>query len=248
MNGGNGDFILKSIDESCYCNNPTHYNWDELYKHACTEMTLQQSKRDQIIHIYIVLFSAIVPLLFSLDSITMLQRGLILVATTIIGVILSIIVVRYRVYKEAYWITCITIGQLKNLKESAITKEIIQAVYYQSMSKKWSKNVYQKPNGDKSFRYWDIFFNNIFSAESLYYIMISLLTSIVSALSTYFIFYSFKPFSIITSILVFLVFFVMLLYIYFSNLRRVYQVLVDDKNDSFNFTFSKAWFLHFYRV
>lgn len=248
MNGENGDFNLKYVDDSCYSDNPVHPDWDELYKHACSEMTLQQSKRDQIIHIYILLFSVIVPLLFSLDSVTMLQKGLILLATTIIGIILSVIVVRYRIYKEAYWITCITIGQLKNLKDSAITKEVVQAVYYQSMNKKWSKNVRINAAGKKCFRYWDIFVNNVFSAESLYYIMISLLTSIVAGLSIYLIFSQYKLFSVIVSLIVFVVLFALLLNMYFSNLRRVYQVLVDNKNDSFNFTFSKAWFLHFYRV
>lgn len=248
MNGRNGDFIFKSIDERYYYENPKHLDLDELYKHACSELTLQQNKRDQIIHIYILLFSLIIPLLFSLQNITLVQKGLILLLTTIIGIILSAIVVRYRIYKEAYWITCITIGQLKNIKEELISKELVQAVFYQSMSKKWSKNVHHMSNGKKYFRYWDIFYNNIFSAESLYYVMISLLTSILSGLSIFLILFSYQKLSITISVTVFAALFLFLLYIYFSNLKRVYQVLVDNKNSSFNFTFSKAWFLHFYRV
>jgi hypothetical protein len=38
-----------------------------------------------------------------------------------------------------------------------------------------------------------------------------------------------------------------LLHLYFRNLEKVYQVLVDEQSESFNFAFGKAWFLHFYR-
>lgn len=247
MSGKNGDFNFKKIDEDNYCVNPKWIDLAELYKHACNELTLQQTKRDQVIYIYILLFSFLIPLLFSLNDITMQQKGLILSATTVIGVILSVIVVRYRIYKEAYWITCLTITQLRNLKEEAVTKENIHALFYHCMCKKWAKNIRTKKNGKKTFRYWHIFWSNLFSAESLHYVIISLLTSSVGGLSLFLITWNTPWLSTLLCISVSIVIFALLLHFYYRNLRRVYLVLVDDSNSSFNFTFSKAWFLHFYK-
>lgn len=249
MNGKSGEFSHRTVDEACFCDKPKRIDLAELYKHAYAELTLQQTKRDQIIHIYMLLFSLLVPLLFSLNNITTVQKGFILLGTTLIGVLLSIIVVRYRVYKEAYWITCTTIVQLGNLKEEAMTKENIQAIFYHCMNKKWAKYVRTGKDGRKAFRRWELFRANLFSAESLYYIIISLLTSLVGGLSAFLILTRWAPLlSIAAGAGVCLLLFVLLLLFHFRNLQRVCRVLVDGRKESFNFTFSKAWFLHFYRI
>ncbi|MBQ1990439.1 MAG: hypothetical protein II231_04845 [Rikenellaceae bacterium] len=247
MSGKHGNFQFGTIQEDSYCNPPKLPDFTKLHEQACSELALQQTKRDQIIHLYTLLFSFLVPLLISLKDITIEQKGWILLATTFIGILLALIVVRYRVYKEAYWLTCIAIVQLNNLKAEVVNKENIQAVYYHCMKKKWGKNVYTKPNGDKKFCHWRIFVNNIFSAESIYYIIIILLTAVSSGLSLYMILCHVASYAIIFSLFITILLFVLLLYFYFRNLERIYRALVDDSSSSFNFAFSKAWFLHFYK-
>lgn len=56
--------------------------------------------------------------------------------------------------------------------------------------------------------------------------------------------------SLLLKILIILaVFLVLLIYLisnYFKHLKSVYKVAIDGLDSSFNSTFSKAWFLHFY--
>ena len=63
----------------------------KLYEQACSELALQQSKRDVLINIYLVIFSFLVPLTFSLEHVTLMQKGTVLMASGIIGILFSII-------------------------------------------------------------------------------------------------------------------------------------------------------------
>lgn len=247
MTGENGKLRFSDPTADIYSQEPACPNLDKLYEQACSELTLQQTKRDHIIHIYTLIFSFVVPLLSSLEKLSADMKGCILLALTIVGVILTIIVVRYRVYKEVYWLTCISITQLKNLKKEALTKDNIQSVFYHCMLKKWSKNVVSSCDNHKAFDHWRIFKGNIFSAETLHYIIISLLTSILFCVALYLMVKSLTIIYIILLGVAFLVMFGALLHLYFRNLEKVYQVLVDEQSESFNFAFGKAWFLHFYR-
>ena len=251
MNGTNGDFTYTKINPNDYCDNPKWIDLADLYKHACDELTLQQTKRDQVIYGFVFLFSFITPILFSLDKMTIPQTGFMLLAICVIGLILSVIIIRYRIYKEAYWITCLTITQLRNLKDEAITKQNIQTMYYLCMKKKWGKYVYTNKYNKTAFRYRDIFWSNLFSAESLHYVLIAFLTSIAAGFGLYliacnYIGLSHLIFSTICVAIGILVFALQLLY-YYYNLILIYRVLIDNNHSSFNFTFSKAWFLHFYK-
>ena len=51
------------------------YNLDTIYKHTHDELSLQQSKRDQIISIYLALFSFLIPFSLSLDSVEFWMKG-----------------------------------------------------------------------------------------------------------------------------------------------------------------------------
>lgn len=251
MNGTNGDFTYTNIEPNDYCDNPQWIDFADLYKQACSELTLQQTKRDQVIYGFVFLFSFITPILFSLEKMTISQRGLMLLAIFVIGLILSVIIIRYRIYKEAYWITCLTITQLRNLKDEAITKRNIQAMFFLCMKKKWGKYVYTNQHKQLSFHYGKIFWGNLFSAESLHYVLIAFLTSIAAGFGLYLVACdhfaeSHLLFSIICVAVGILIFALQLLY-YYHNLILIYRVLIDYNHCSFNFTFSKAWFLHFYR-
>ena len=218
----------------------------KLYEQACSELALQQSKRDVLINIYLVIFSFLVPLTFSLEHVTLMQKGTVLMASGIIGILFSIIIIRYRIYKEAYWHTCFTITQMTNLKTEALTKKNVQSLYYECLNKKWRKYVNIK-NGKKSFKRWKIFCDNIFSAESLYYVVIAFLTSVVTGIGLYLILVPLPSWKVYITIAAAIMIFIWLIWFYFRSLKNVYAVLVDDTSDSFNFAFGKAWFLHFYR-
>ncbi|MBR2451695.1 MAG: hypothetical protein IKB37_00760 [Rikenellaceae bacterium] len=247
MSGKTGNFRIYTIQESNYCKPPKLPDLTKMYEQACSELALQQTKRDQIIHLFTLLISFLLPLLISLKNISIEHKGWILLAASFIGILLSIIVVRYRVYKEAYWLACIAITQLNNLKDTAINKESIQAIYYHCMHKKWRHNIYTQPNGARKFRHWHIFTSNIFSAESIYYIIIALLTSISCGLSIYMILHFTPLYAMIFSIITTNTLLILLIIFYFRNIEKIYRVLVDNNSSSFNFAFSKAWFLHFYR-
>ena len=223
------------------------YDLAKLYEQACSELTLQQDKRDYILKSYILLFSIVVPLLLSLsDKITAAQTGAMLVCIGVIGYIYSLIVIRYRVYKESYWVTCTVITQLINLEEASLTKHNIQAMYYKCLKKKWGRCIITRGDGTRRFAHWKIFKSNIFSAESLLFLVMAFFTSAITGMGLY-MFIRTCCYGGLVSVLMSLAIFLFLLCLYFRNLKRVFKVLVDETEESFNFAFSKAWFLHFYK-
>ena len=111
------------------------------------------------------------------------------------------------------------------------------------MLKKWKKNINIK-NGVRSFSNWRVFKNNIFSAETLYYCIIALLTSISVGVGTGMVFWGEAWLGYVAGGAML----ILLMLLYFRQLKRFFQVLVDDDfGASFNYAFSKAWILHFYR-
>ncbi|MDE6471704.1 MAG: hypothetical protein K2L52_01625, partial [Clostridia bacterium] len=90
------------------------------------------------------------------------------------------------------------------------------------------------------------FKKNIFSSETIHFIIIDMMTSILLGLSVFLI----LPFNVLPNLIIAIVLglivFIVMLCIYFSKCSEVYAVLIDEKDSSFNRTFSKAWFLHFY--
>ena len=200
-----------------------------------------------ILKSYILLFSIVVPLILSLsEKITPIQAGSMLICIGLIGIIYSLIIIRYRIYKESYWITCIVLTQLINLEEESLTKHNIHALYYQCLRKKWGKYVVTTEDGYKRFAHWKIFYSNIFSAESLLFLVMAFFASVISGLGIYMLISNYSYCTLI-SIFVALLLFNFFIWFYFRNLENVFKVLIDNTEESFNFTFSKAWFLHFYR-
>lgn len=224
---------------------PAIHDFGKLYERAHDEMSLQQTKRDQIITLYIALFSLLIPFALSLESLDILAKGLIFLTVGIIGLLFTFITIRYRVYKEVYWLCCETITCIANLKEDRLNKESVQNLFYKSLKKKGSKYVTNGKRGKKwaSLKYFN---KNIFSSETLHFIIIDLMTAILLGLSAFLI----CPFEIWIKILIAialgLIIFIVMLTVYFYYCADVYSVLVDNKDSSFNRTFSKAWFLHIY--
>ena len=109
--------------------NPS-YDLVKLYEQACSELALQQEKRDYLLKSYVLLLISIG------DKVRPVQMGVMMLSIGLIGFIYSLIIIRYRVYKESYWITCRVISQLLNFEETSLNKKNIQALYYECLSKK----------------------------------------------------------------------------------------------------------------
>ena len=242
----NKKFEYAVFDDNKINDNPT-YPLDKIYEKCIEEMTLQQSKRDQIITVYVAMCSFVVSYILSSEMLSFFAKGLVFFAIAIIGLGFSLIITRYRIYKEAYWICCQTITNLMSVKQEEINKETIQGLYYKCLNKKGEKYVNTKTN-PKKFRYWTFFKKNIFSGETIYSLIHSFIVSTLIGLSAFMTMAmnSSKEKCIIVAVSMGVVSFIWQEYIYFKNLIEIYSVLVDGKDDSFNKAFSKAWFLHLY--
>jgi len=242
-----GDKFEYTIFDDKKINDKPTYRLDTIYEKCIEEMTLQQSKRDQIITVYVAICSFVVSYILSSEMLSFFVKGLVFFAIAIIGLGFSLIITRYRIYKEAYWICCQTITNLMSVKEEEINKETIQGLYYKCLKKRGEKyeNTYTFP---PKFKYWTFFQKNIFSGETIYCLIHSFIVSTLIALSTFMTIsvLNMGDKSLIIAVLMGVISFIWQVYIYFKNLIEIYSVLVDGMDESFNKAFSKAWFLHLY--
>lgn len=246
MKRGKGEkpFVPAAIGEKDV-KKATHHDWAELYNRAHSELSLQQTKRDQIITVYIAIASFLIPFALSADGLNLQAKGLIFLASAVIGVLFTVITVRYRIYKEIYWLCCETITCLTNLEEEKLNKNTVQAMFYFSMKKRGKKYFKEGKRGE----YWssaEYFKGNIFSSETLHYIILALMSCILLGLSAFLLLPLSIPVCIAVSAAVGLAALAALLAFYFRKCEDVYAVLQDGTNASFNRAFSKAWFLHIY--
>lgn len=229
-----------------------------LYVQACRELTLQQDKRDKTISIYVAVIAFLVPFLFSketmtLDGFRMTFAGWVLVIAGLIGVFFSLSVVRYRIYKEVYWITCSVIAQMQNLLEQSFQKKNIQGLFLHCMEKKWKKFV---PEYDENFQYdekspklrveyCELIRESYNSAEFYMFASIALIASVLIGFGLGLVFNASGlawPFIVVGVAVL-----GGLCWAYFHGLAHVFRYLSDHQRDSFNFSFGKAWFLHIYK-
>ena len=236
------------------------YNLDTLYEHTHSELSLQQSKRDQIITIYLALFSFLMPFALSLESVGLWMKGLIFLVAGVIGVLFSFINVRYRIYKEVYWLSCQALTVLMNVKKEELNKQTIQRAFFHSLQKKGNAYFVKGRQG----KVWDsktFVKKNTFSSETLHHMIQVLITSVILALSVALIVGGLVNLPLLAMIgigaLVSLVVFALLMRSYFKKLMEVYAVMAyvntgdpeadkQARNKLFNSTFAKAWTLHVY--
>ena len=236
------------------------YNLDTLYEHTHSELSLQQNKRDQIITLYLALFSFLIPFALSLESIGLWMKGLIFLVVGVIGVLFSFINVRYRVYKEVYWLSCQALTVLMNVKKEKLNKQTIQRAFFHCLHKKGNGYVVKKGNE----KVWDnktFVKKNTFSSETLHHMIQVLITSVILALSAALIMGDLFKLPLLTvieaGVFVLLVVFALLMTTYFKKLMKVYTVMAyvntgdpkvdkEARNKLFNATFAYAWTLHVY--
>ena len=228
------------------------YNLEEIYSHAHSELSLQQSKRDQIMTIYLALASFLLPFALREVMIPMQLKGVIFLVLGAIGVMFSHIAVRYREYKEVYWLCCQTITVLLSFKPEELNKSVVQSSFYHCVKKKGNRYLICK-NDDVVLDRVLFVKKNVFSSETLYFVIISLMASFIGGLGFSMLFGTWSWLSISLGVLVGIVALGWLLSVYFGALIRVYSILeergsasAEDRDKDFNRVFSKAWFLHFY--
>ncbi len=228
------------------------YNLEEIYSHAHSELSLQQSKRDQIMTIYLALASFLLPFALREAMIPMQLKGVIFLVLGAIGVMFSHIAVRYREYKEVYWLCCQAITVLLSFRPEELDKSVVQSTFYHCVKKKGKGYLICK-NDDVVLNRRLFVKKNVFSSETLYFVIISLMASFIGGLGFSMLFGTWSWLTIVLGVLVGIAVLGWLLSVYFRALMRVYTILeergdvsAEERDKAFNRVFSKAWFLHFY--
>ena len=229
------------------------YDLNGIYEHAHSELSLQQSKRDQIITIYLALCSLLLPFALGEKIIITEMKGVIFLILGIVGVLFSFITVRYREYKEVYWLCCQSLTVLLSFKTEEMDKALVQRVFYHCLRKKGKGYLVEKRCGIVMNRRQYVK-KNIFSSETLHFAIVNLMCSFISGLGIALVLTCLPVMNIIIALAVGILIFIYLFTVYFGTCLKVYGSLeerrregdAERRNKAFNKAFSKAWFLHFY--
>lgn len=235
----------------------------DLYSMCVTEIGIQQSKRDQILALYIAFLGIGATGLQTVFSDNDVNYDLILEAggffiIAFVGIILSLVVIRYRIYKEIYWVTSRTILQLFHVKKEKINKEVVQTIFRYNLKKNLTSVIVAKKNGNKNTDIVNISVVKTIrqmanSSETFLFVLQTALTSfsfgLSAGLGTLYLCHKMVR-SIIIGVAAFVVIFVLVNRVYYKRLVEVYKCFCEKdptKAESyFNKSFHKAWFIHFY--
>lgn len=233
-------FKYTDTDDLMFRRNP-EFNINTMYQRVFEELAAQQTKRDQLITIYLAAFAFIVPALLSAEKLDLLYKGIIFMGLGLIGFLFSLIIIRYRKYKEVYWVCCRTLNVMMTLNQENWTKENIQKIFYACLQKRIKKYIendqFDMPKFVK---------RNIFSGETLYLIINAFISSGVLGLGLGIALNTAMWIKIVSGIALGLVALILSVAIYFITLKNIYNVCVDGLEESFNSTYNDAWFLHFF--
>lgn len=241
-------FEHTEVDRTLLKNCPS-FDINTMYERVFEELALQQTKRDQLITIYLAAFAFIVPSLLSNPSINWLVTGSIFTVLGMIGWLFALIIIRYRKYKEVYWICCRTINVMMDMDKTEWKKENIQAIFYECLYKKikrYIKDNKSKKGNEKKFKTFSFVKDNLFSGETLYLVIHSIIASCVFGLGIGMVLPCTLSMKVLCGIIFGVLLFSYCVFMYFKTLKKIYNVCVDGLNSSFNSTFGDAWFLHFF--
>lgn len=217
-----------------------------MHTQCMQELTLQQSKRDQLIAFYLTITGLVSTYLFSAD-VHFFIRTAIFAALFIIGCVWSTVIIRYKVYKDVYWVCCKTISSLYSADSEKIDKSYLQHTFYKVIEKTY-KDVPKKKHNESKPSLVKYIMANLASAEFLMFLTLVLLSSLSGMAFLLSLAYILKLNwlgYVITAIL-FLVFIFAEIVNYNKAALSVYKVVIDKLDSSFSKTFKKAWFLHFF--
>lgn len=244
----NKHIVLKDkIPKEHYSHNES-MDLDSCYQQTVAELGLQQSKRDQIIAFYLTILGFVIPNVISL-KIGDISKAIAFLVMYMIGIIFCHVILRYRIYKEVYWIACRVLAQMCNIKVKYRTKKNIYLIFYNALVQNESSIVqYQKRNEEKKSLFRS-FKRQINSAETLLYETMALFSSFVGGIGVFYIFNQNKLVGI--GLGLYLVYmFLRINYKYTTRLMALYDCVSEEDNDkkllALESTFSKAWMLHCY--
>lgn len=224
---------------------------DSSYQQTVAELGLQQSKRDQIIAFYLTILGFVIPNVVSLE-VGNGPKALAFVAMYVIGAIFCHVILRYRIYKEVYWIACRVISQMCNIKPEHRTKRNIYILFYNAMDNNKSSIVQYSKKQDGSVRKRSLFKSfkrQLNSAETLLYETLTLFSSFVGAIGGYYAWCVSKVLGVaVWAILIYMI--IRINYKYVTRLMALYKCIdeldEDKKLELLEATFAKAWMLHCY--
>lgn len=232
------DYVI----EKDHYNNENDFKLENSYELCINELGLQQSKRDQTIAFYIAIISFVIPAIIGMD-LSNYAKTAGFFALYLLGSMLAKVVVRYRIYKEVYWITCRTISQLYNFDQNKITKLLVQHIFYKTMQKNMSSVIVFHKKKTSKVDWWRSFLKIRNSAETILYEVLVLLSSLVLWIGVYVLISTANIAIPLATVLTILNYVYWCCY-YYNRLTGVYAVHIDGTDASFNATYSKAWFLH----
>lgn len=232
---------------------------DATYEQAVTELGLQQSKRDQIIAFYLALLGLIVPSVIS-EEMPGLTIAMICLGLYVIGVLFCHVILRYRVYKECYWIACRVITQLHHIKKENRTDDVIKTLYFHALEKNRKSTVISREDKKKkpvasgeAFEphpkphYLPTMRRQIDSAETLLFETLVIFSTLAGGIGAYYLWQENMWIGIVlTVILVVLV--VVMNNEYIGRLMKIYACVSEPdpekREKKLDSAFGKAWMLH----
>lgn len=233
--------INKNIPEVAY--NPDGcMDLDNSYGQTVSELGLQQSKRDQIIAFYLTILGFVIPNVIDMD-IGNTGKAIAFFAMYGIGAIFCHVILRYRIYKEVYWIACRVIAQLCNIHENRRSKDVIYTLFFNCLQKNQRTIVVKNRKGKNSFlKSWKRQLN---SAETLLYETLVMFSSFVGFIGSWYMYRE----SVLVAILCVVCIIYMLFRMNHKYTRRLMDLYVcvdTEQQCDLEKTFEKAWMLHCY--
>ena len=215
---------------------------------------------------------------FIIPSILSMKLGMLATAAAffllyIIGDVLCKVVVRYRIYKEVYWITSRTIAALFRVSASDIGKGLVQKLFADNLRRGYSSVIVVLPTWKDQVGIPALTTPVPFaeavdsratakkianSAETQLYKLLALMSAATMALTVLCVVLSLPlqalPYSeILRPLLTAVLAILGGLFIYrkekkhyIRSLTDIYAYCFDGKRESFNNAYAKAWFLHGY--
>ncbi len=223
------------------------------YEVSVAELGIQQSKRDQIIGLFLTIISFLVPFVIA-QTLPDWVKGALFCCIYCIGLVFCFVILRYRIYKECYWIACRVLLQLNHIQPAERSLGVIRTLYFHALKNNYNNVVISKKNPKKGdgqparvpcyFKTWK---KQIYSAETLLFETLAIVASLAGLVGGYYLWLTccwlgYAQIAILLAVLVWL----NAQYIKrLSGLYECVQQTTDDlREQKLNTAFKSAWMLH----